>query len=175
MKLLCFTLINIIFINYATGQKRVQSKPKIKYDNSEYVKLKQAEYKTCDSLNNIFDIDPCAILTLLQDSIYLHRKMYILCFYELIDKLKTKSGIYPNMTYGYNYGKEYSNFSLGKSLYKNDIIMWSRFFKCSDTLNLKAKRYGNLNELEYLYIYHYNEMIKVEKNYPVHIDTTIFD
>ena len=159
----------------AVAQKKTARKPEKKHRDDSYIKLQQAEYKTCDSLNNLFDSNPCAILSLLQDSTYLYYKMHFLCFHELINRIKTKSGKHPNMSYGYNYGKEYSNYSFGKSLYKHDIIIWSRFFNCSDTINLKARKYGNFSQQEYHIIKQYNETIKVEKNYPGHIDTTIFD
>lgn len=128
----------------------------------------------CDSLKDIVYSAPCKMLSNLSDSIFLDRYISWYCLPGVARTFRAASGIAPNFQSG-SHELNYYNLSLGKSLFKHDLIMWSRYFGCPDTVALKARKYGHFSSYEYHDIEHHNKVIKTNPGHKIYIDTTILD
>ena len=145
-----------------------KSQSKTGYSN----RVNEGEY--CDSLKDIVYSAPCEMLSNLGDSIFLHRYISWECLPGVARTFRAASGIAPNFQSG-SHELNYYNLSLGKSLFKHDLIMWSRYFGCPDTVALKARKYGHFNSYEYHDIEHHNKVINTNPGHKIYIDTTILD
>ncbi len=102
----------------------------------------------CDSIINACYKNPCTGLSLLSDSSYFFYKMNPYCFNRVCNYYYQGTKISHAQYLDFNNVVNYINLSLGKSLYKVDLLLWMKYYGCLDTHNLTQRIYGEFDKFE---------------------------
>lgn len=174
-KFICLTLLLIFcIVPLMNGQikkpnvKESKRPSKHKFDNP----MNDGAY--CDSLMGLVYRAPCEMLSNLSDTVFLRKFMPWDCLPGVARRFQSSSGVIANMQSGFH-EVNYYNTSLGKSLFKHDLIMWSRHFGCPDTLALKVQKQGSFNKFEYETMKSHDWFLKCMPNRKASIDTAILE
>jgi hypothetical protein len=168
------TLSIICTISYSQKTTRIDSLHRLRERQARYFdSLDKSNY--CNSLGKMFDKEPCKLLSRLGDSLFLENQLTEKCFHSLLGDIAENSGIRISYQYSGFKGRAYYNVSLGKSLYKHDLIKWNRYYGCPDTVRLKSRKYGSFTKEERGELNFQEMILKSDPNHEVYIDTTVFD